>query len=164
MLRRIGRPDRARDVIEALMLDRGLRRGFAAELEQEAREAAAHAASRSAGERRDLRSLATFTIDPASARDFDDAISAEAAADGVCRVWVHIADVCAHVPEGGALDREARRRATSVYVPGTVEPMLPHALSSDACSLMPGAERLAVTVRARAARAGGCAAAPSTAR
>jgi ribonuclease R len=145
VLRRIGRPDRARDVIEALMLDRGLQRGFPAELEQQAR-AAAGSASRSAAERRDLRSLATFTIDPASARDFDDAISAEALADGVWRLWVHIADVCAHVPEGGALDREARRRATSVYVPGTVEPMLPHALSSDACSLMPGAERLAVTV------------------
>ena len=145
VLRRIGRPDRARDVIEALMLDRGLRRGFPAELEHEATEAA-RTASRSTAERRDLRSLATFTIDPAGARDFDDAISAEAATDGACRIWVHIADVCAHVPEGGGLDREARRRATSVYVPGTVEPMLPHALSSDACSLMPGADRLAVSV------------------
>ncbi len=145
VLHRIGRPDRARDVIEALMLDRGLRRTFSAELEQQARDGA-RTAARSAGERRDLRSLATFTIDPASALDFDDAISAETATGGACRIWVHIADVCAHVAEGGGLDREARRRATSVYVPGTVEPMLPHALSSDACSLMPGAERLAVTV------------------
>jgi ribonuclease R len=145
VVRRIGRPDRARDVIEALMLDRGLRREFGEGLEQDAREAA-RAASRSPGERRDLRSLATFTVDPAGARDFDDAISAEALADGAVRISVHIADVCAHVAEGGPLDREARRRATSVYVPGTVEPMLPHALSSDACSLMPGADRLAVTV------------------
>ncbi len=60
--------------------------------------------------------------------------------------WVHIADVAAHVPEGSPLDREARRRSTSVYAPGAVEPMLPHALSSDACSLMPGVERAAVTV------------------
>jgi ribonuclease R len=59
---------------------------------------------------------------------------------------VHIADVAAHVREGSPLDREARRRATSVYAPGAVEPMLPHALSSDACSLMPGVERAAVTV------------------
>ena len=145
VLSRIGRPDRARDVIEALMLDRGLRRGFPAELEQEAR-AAAGVASRSAGQRRDLRSLATFTIDPVSARDFDDAVSAEALGDGAWRLWVHIADVCAHVLEGGGIDREALRRATSVYVPGKVEPMLPHALSSDACSLLPGADRLAVTV------------------
>jgi len=145
VLRRIGRPDRARDVIEALMLDRGLRRRFPEELEREAGEAARRA-SRSPGERRDLRALATFTIDPATARDFDDAISAEALGGGAWRIWVHIADVCAHVPEGGGLDREARRRATSVYVPGAVEPMLPHALSSDACSLIPGADRLAVTV------------------
>ena len=149
VLRRIGRPDRARDVIEALMVDRGLRRSFPDGLERDARaaaKAAAGAAPAAGGKRRDLRSLATFTIDPASARDFDDAVSAESLSDGGHRVWVHIADVSAHVAEGSALDREACRRATSVYVPGTVEPMLPHALSSDACSLMPGAERLAVTV------------------
>ena len=62
------------------------------------------------------------------------------------RVWVHIADVAAHVPEGSLVDVEARRRGTSVYVPGAVEPMLPEALSNDACSLVPGADRPAVTV------------------
>ena len=61
-------------------------------------------------------------------------------------MWVHIADVAAHVPEGSKLDREARRSATSIYAPGTVEPMLPHALSSDACSLRAGVTRAAVTV------------------
>ncbi len=61
-------------------------------------------------------------------------------------MWVHIADVAAHVPLDSPLDLEARRRATSVYLPGAVEPMLPHALSSDACSLAAGVERLAVTV------------------
>jgi ribonuclease R len=145
VLRRIGRPDVARDVIEALMLDRGLRREFGEGLESEARAAARRAAA-GRQDRRDLRALATFTVDPASARDFDDAISAEECGDGAMRVWVHIADVAAHVEEGSALDREAMRRSTSVYVPGTVEPMLPHALSSDACSLRPGADRLAVTV------------------
>jgi ribonuclease R len=146
----IGRPDVARDAIEALMLDRGLARGFDPAVEREAR--AAHTqppgfatpGSATRG-RRDLRSLPTFTIDPAGARDFDDAISAELIDEGV-RVWVHIADVSAYVREGSLVDREAKRRATSVYVPGAVEPMLPEALSNDACSLVPGAERLAVTV------------------
>jgi ribonuclease R len=145
IMRVIGRPDVARDLIEALMLDRGLSRRFEEAVEREAREAGERV-SASPGRRRDLRDLPAFTIDPASARDFDDAISAEATGDGTTRVWVHIADVAAHVPEGSRLDREARRRATSVYVPGAVEPMLPHALSSDACSLRPGLDRAAVTV------------------
>jgi ribonuclease R len=145
IIRVIGRPDVARDVVEALMLDRGLSRGFADGLEREAREAP-HRVSRSDHERRDLRELATFTIDPITASDFDDAISAESLEGDSTRVWVHIADVSAHVPEESSLDREARRRGTSVYVPGAVEPMLPYALSSDACSLRAGVDRRAVTV------------------
>jgi ribonuclease R len=141
----LGRPDVARDVIEGLLLDRGLSRGFDADVEREAR-AAGERVARGAGERRDLRALATFTIDPSSARDFDDAISAETLDGGGVRVWVHIADVAAHVPEGSVVDRQARKRATSVYAPGAVEPMLPHSLSSDACSLLPGVDRAAVTV------------------
>jgi ribonuclease R len=143
VLRRLGRPDVARDVIEALMLDRGLRRRFDPVVEREAREAAARPAD---VRRLDLRALPTFTIDPVAARDFDDAISAELLDDGAVRVWVHIADVAAHVPAGSVLDREAYRRATSVYVPGAVEPMLPEALSNDACSLVPSQDRPAVTV------------------
>ena len=145
VVRVIGRPDVARDVIEALMLDRGLRRRFTDAVERDARAAAERVRS-DPGPRRDLRDLATFTINPASARDFDDAISAEALGDGSARVWVHIADVAAHVRDGSPVDREARARATSVYVPGAVEPMLPHALSSEACSLQPGVDRAAVTV------------------
>ena len=139
--RRIGRPEVACDVLEALLADRGLRRGFAPAVER----AAAEAHPSESG-RRDLRDLVTFTIDPVSARDFDDAISAQELGEGGWRIWVHIADVAAYVPPGSPVDREAYRRATSVYVPGTVEPMLPHTLSSDACSLRPGQDRLAVTV------------------
>ncbi len=145
IVRVLGRPDVAAEVIEALMLDRGLRRGFDPAVEREAREVGGRV-RRSSGQRRDLRALATFTIDPVGARDFDDAVSAEALGEGRARVWVHIADVAAHVREGSLIDREARRRATSVYVPGAVEPMLPHALSSEACSLVPGVDRPAVTV------------------
>jgi ribonuclease R len=143
ILRRIGRPDVARDVIEALMLDRGLARRFDPLVDREARLAAEQPPEVA---RLDLRDLATFTIDPPTARDYDDAISAERLADGAVRVWVHIADVTAHVRPGTPLDREAFRRATSVYVPGAVEPMLPEALSNRACSLLPGQDRLAVTV------------------
>ncbi|MGH2941275.1 MAG: ribonuclease R family protein, partial [Solirubrobacteraceae bacterium] len=96
--------------------------------------------------RRDLTALPTFTIDPVTARDFDDAISAAVLDDGRTRIWVHIADVSAFVRPGSLVDREAARRATSVYVPGRVEPMLPQALSDDACSLVPLQERAAVTV------------------
>ncbi len=144
VLRRIGRPDVARDVIEALMLDRGLRNPFSAEIEAEA-VAAPSRVMGAAAARRDLSELTTFTIDPVTARDFDDAISAESLPGGRTRIWVHIADVAAHAPEGSAIDREARRRGTSIYAPGTVEPMLPHALSDDACSLRPGLLRPAVT-------------------
>jgi ribonuclease R len=141
LVRRLGRPDVARDVLEGLLLDRGLRRRFDPLVEREARDA--HPSPEG---RRDLRDLPTFTIDPPTAKDFDDAISAERLDDGAIRVWVHIADVSAHVRPGSAVDREAFRRATSVYVPGLVEPMLPEALSNGACSLVPFQDRLAVTV------------------
>jgi ribonuclease R len=141
VLRRIGRPDVARDVIEALMLDRGLRRRFDPAVERAARERRPVAGAR----RRDLRDLVTFTIDPSTAKDFDDAISAQRLAPGAWRIWVHIADVSAYVRPGDLIDREAYRRATSVYVPGAVEPMLPEGLSNVACSLRPHEDRLAVT-------------------
>src|SRR5205807_10399927 len=136
----------ARAAITTMMRERGLGRPFDRQVRREAERARAGALARAdATPRRDLTDLATFTIDPLSARDFDDAISSETLATGAVRVWVHIADVSAYAPQGSAVDLEARRRATSVYVPGGVEPMLPDALSGDACSLLPGEERLAVT-------------------
>ena len=140
----IGKPTVARDVVEGLMLDRGLRRSFPRRAETEAIEVAADPPA--AGARTDLTALPTFTIDPDDARDFDDAISAERLGDGLVRLWVHIADVTAFLRGGGALDREALRRGTSTYVPGAVEPMLPERLSNGECSLRPGEDRLAVTV------------------
>jgi len=145
IVRSLGRPDVASDVLDALMLDRGLRRRFDPAVERAAKKA------RDAGPdpeiaRRDLTALPTFTIDPVTARDFDDAISAEVVGDGRTRVWIHIADVSAYVRPGSLVDREAARRGTSVYVPGRVEPMLPEALSNDACSLVLSQDRAAVTV------------------
>jgi ribonuclease R len=143
--------DSAKEAIEQLMRDRGLARRFEQGVERAARAARERPrVAVGATARRDLRDLATFTIDPITARDFDDAISAERhgsdPAHPAITVWVHIADVSAYVCEGSPVDVEARERATSVYVPGAVEPMLPEALSSDACSLLPGKDRAAVTV------------------
>ena len=146
--RRLGRPDVARDVIRAFMLAQGLSGQFDPAVENEARrvsEGGATAQAASSG-RRDLRELATFTIDPVTARDYDDAISASARPEGGWQVWVHIADVSAFVTPRSALDREAYQRATSVYVPGAVEPMLPRSLSNGVCSLVSGEDRLTVTV------------------
>jgi len=131
-------------VIAGLMIDRGLRRAYARRASDEAEHAATEPYAADA--RVDLTDLPTFTIDPDDARDFDDAISARRERRGRVRVWVHIADVTAYLRPGGPLDAEAYRRATSVYVPGAVEPMLPDVLSNDVASLRPGEDRLAVTV------------------
>ncbi len=139
----LGRADVARDVVTALVADRGLRSTFRDRHEDEAGRAIERL-QRDPGDRRDLTAEPTFTVDPATARDFDDAVSARREGDGF-RVWIHIADVAAHVEPESGLDREALERANSTYAPGMVSPMLPASLSSDACSLRPGVERLAVT-------------------
>lgn len=145
IVKRLGKPDNASAVLEALMFDRGLRRRFDPVVERRAAESRDQGGHRPDVRRRDLRDLPTFTIDPSTAKDFDDAISAQRLDGGGIRVWVHIADVSAFVEPRSPVDREAMRRSTSVYVPGRVEPMLPEALSNDACSLVPGQDRLAVT-------------------
>lgn len=97
-------------------------------------------------DRLDLRDRFVFTIDPASARDFDDAISLEHHPDGSWLLGVHIADVSAMVTPGSALDSEAVRRGTSVYLPDQVVPMLPEQLSNGLCSLSPDVDRLTMSV------------------
>jgi len=98
-------------------------------------------------DREDLRNKFIVTIDPDDARDFDDAIDVERIEnEGGWRLGIHIADVSAYVTLNSALDREARRRGNSVYLPDRVIPMLPERLSNGVCSLNPGVDRLTFSV------------------
>jgi len=92
--------------------------------------------------RRDLRKVTTFTIDPADAKDFDDAISIQTLASGDLEIGIHIADVSAYVKPHTAIDEEARARATSIYLVDRVIPMFPEVLSNDLCSLNQGEDKL----------------------
>lgn len=96
--------------------------------------------------RKDLRNERVFTIDPEDAKDLDDAVSIRVNEDGTYDVGVHIADVSFFVKPNTALDRDARKRATSVYLVQRAVPMLPPTLSEQVCSLLPGQERLAFSV------------------
>jgi ribonuclease R len=133
--RGLGSGARIENVLEALLVEQGARVEFEPyALPEPSLEA-----------RVDLRELTTFTVDPDTAKDFDDALSFRREADGI-RAWVHIADVSAFVAAGSPLDHGAATRAFSTYVPGLVAPMLPPELADDACSLRPYQDRLCVTV------------------
>lgn len=128
--------------IQALMLLYGLHDDFP---EDARAEAAACPTLPRAGDlagRRDMRDCMTVTIDPESARDFDDAVSLRALPGGRWELGVHIADVSHMVSAGGAVDSEAMDRATSVYLADRSVPMLPRRLTSDVCSLLPQTDRL----------------------
>ncbi len=94
-------------------------------------------------EREDFREITTFTIDPKDAKDFDDALSIRPLKPGLWEVGVHIADVTHYVKEGSCIDKEAEKRATSVYLVDRTIPMLPERLCNMLCSLRPNEEKLA---------------------
>jgi ribonuclease R len=131
------------------MRSHGLPERFPAEVLAEAGRAARGFDADDADDREDQTALTVVTIDPETARDYDDGISLERGRDGTVTLGVHIADVSHFVPEGSALDAEARSRGTSVYFPRKVVPMLPESLSNGVCSLQEGARRFAKSVYIR---------------
>ncbi|MBR5855016.1 MAG: ribonuclease R [Paludibacteraceae bacterium] len=96
--------------------------------------------------RRDMRDVLTFTIDPADAKDFDDALSFQVLENGNCQIGIHIADVTHYVVEGSAVDEEAYQRGTSIYLVDRVIPMLPERLCNELCSLRPNEDKLCMAV------------------
>jgi ribonuclease R len=132
--------------LKVVMAKHALPDTFPAAVEREAEAVARPPGAAEISGRTDFRSWTTVTIDPETARDHDDAVGIERGSGGRWRLAVHIADVAHYVEEGGALDQEAYLRGTSVYFPDRVVPMLPHALSSDVCSLVEGQDRLTQSV------------------
>ena len=115
---------------------------FSKEVEEEANNIPVEIPEQEILRRRDFRSATTFTIDPADAKDFDDALSYEKLENGLHRVGIHIADVTHYVRPGSLLDKEAYTRGTSVYLVDRTIPMLPEALSNNLCSLRPNEDKL----------------------
>lgn len=138
------RPDEPRAEVEAIIEEFNLPHRFPRGVHEAAKELGSEVAATDAGRRKDLRHLPTVTIDGERARDFDDAVTVKLTEHGY-RLWVHIADVGFFVPWGSPIDMEARKRATSVYFPDRVIPMLPKELSEELCSLRPKVDRLAFT-------------------
>ena len=149
--RRVGSASELDMNIESVIASHGLACEFSpATLAQAEGVSAAVGEALAADPRRaDLRDVMCVTIDPADARDFDDAVGARERADGGFDLDVHIADVTHYLPWGSSMDLEARSRTCSVYLVDRVIPMLAERLCNDVCSLRPGEDRLAMTVRMR---------------
>lgn len=139
------KPETPLDEVEGIIDEFNLPRRFPHNVIEEAKSLYAKWLKNKGHKRKDLCSLPTVTIDGERAKDFDDAISIKRADDGY-RLWVHIADVGFFVRWDSLIDKEARKRGTSVYFPDRVIPMLPKELSEDLCSLKPNVDRIAFTV------------------
>jgi ribonuclease R len=128
--------------INAIMAEFGLPFEFPTEVEEESEGISEVIEQDEIARRRDFRNITTFTIDPADAKDFDDALSIRQLENGHWEVGVHIADVTHYVRPGTELEREGKHRATSVYLVDRVIPMLPERLSNGLCSLRPNEDKL----------------------
>jgi ribonuclease R len=143
LIKRIGKEGLNETEMEAIVLERGFDTGFPVPVEKEADALPQTISAEEIGKRRDMRTTLTFTIDPKDAKDFDDALSFKKISEHEYEVGVHIADVSHFVRENTALDTEALKRATSVYLVDRTIPMLPERLSNNLCSLRPNEDRLA---------------------
>jgi ribonuclease R len=132
--------------LESIVAQFGLRKNFPDDVLREAQSFQDVIPDEEIAGRIDLRDEVVFTIDPADAKDFDDAVSLKKITDDTYELGVHIADVSHYVKPGSPLDIEARKRGTSVYLTNGVIPMLPHELSDGICSLNPAVDRLAYSV------------------
>lgn len=143
IIRVLGKPMENDAEMVALALEKGFDNTYPPEVMKEAEVIQRHGITdEEKANRRDFRDIVTFTIDPEDAKDFDDAISVQYLESGNIEVGIHIADVSHYVTPGSAIDTEALRRATSVYLVDRTIPMLPEALSNDLCSLNPDVDRL----------------------
>ena len=141
----LGRLDDPGTDLKVIMAKYGLPDAFPREVDAEAERVPKAVGPEDTSGRTDFRDWDTVTVDPETARDHDDAISLDRLRGGGWKLAVHIADVAHYVRAGSALDQEAYLRGTSVYFPDRVVPMLPHALSSNICSLVEGHDRLTQT-------------------
>ena len=138
----LGEPGENETEMHAILAEFGLPYKFESEIEEAAAKIPVKIEEREIKCRRDMRSVLTFTIDPADAKDFDDAISFEELPNGNYEVGIHIADVTHYVKPHDIIDKEAFERGTSVYLVDRTVPMLPEALSNNLCSLRPNEEKL----------------------
>ena len=132
--------------MHAILAEYGLPYAYPKSVEDEAEKIDPGITAEEIRQREDLREVTTFTIDPRDAKDFDDAISIRKTDDGLWEVGVHIADVSHYVKEGSIIDKEAVKRATSVYLVDRTIPMLPERLCNFICSLRPNEEKLTYSV------------------
>ncbi len=141
LIENFGPPGETATEMHAILSDYGLPLRFPEEVEAAAAEIDQRITAEEIKKRRDFRDVLTFTIDPKTAKDFDDALSFEILGEDLYEVGIHIADVSHYVQPGSILDQEALDRATSVYLVDRVVPMLPEVLSNGVCSLRPHEEK-----------------------
>lgn len=142
VIRILGRPGDNNTEMDAILVEYGFPLSFPPDVEREAERIPYIIPKSEIRNRRDFRAITTFTIDPVDAKDFDDALSFRPLENGRYEIGVHIADVTHYIPEDSSLEKEAYKRATSVYLVDRVIPMLPEKLSNHVCSLRPKEDKL----------------------